>query len=210
MDDQRTPWEETTGLRLVTGSRSTPGSTGWSDDAPKLVSDEAFVRHLTPCLTLVSGVGMTREERSTWMDAAWLALNQFTEAEIKLGAAGAMRQADHPSKIVATIVRTIAAERESRYQPHAPSIARPVALPAPGDTRCTADEAREICKRFKIGSFALAQVTDPHRPTPTPAFADKDRPCRNPTPEDYQRLFGIDPVAERAKGEAARAALLNA
>ena len=192
-----TAWQEITGKVVDLASRSTLPTTSSRTSAEQRISPEDFSAALTPCLSLTGGVGMSRDERRIWLNAAYKALEGFTPADIQNGAAAAMLVADHPSKIVPSIVAAIEREKASRYQPMA-SIVRPDVrgLPAPGGERPTADEVAQISKRYGVGSFASKRAADPSRPAHVTTNADPDRPCRAPTRADYIRLFGVDPEAQ--------------
>lgn len=165
-----------------------------------------------PCLQLVAPVGMGEDDRDIWFEAAQLALADVPADLLRRGAQYAMAHADHPSKIVPAIMREIADSLRSRRNVGAAEAAiwqgadnRPAALPAPGGERPTKTELDSICRQYGVGRYAQASAGNAHRPTPMPATADPARASKNPSVEDYKRLFGIDPAEERAKGEAMRA-----
>lgn len=71
------------------------------------VSRAEFAAELTPCLALVSGVGMSQSDQRVWLNAAYKALDGIPIALLKRGCAAAMRTADHPSKIVPAILAEV-------------------------------------------------------------------------------------------------------
>lgn len=155
---------------------------------------------------------MSEDDRDIWFEAARLALIEVPADLLRRGAQHAMMHADHPSKIVPAIMREIGDSLRARRNVGATEAAiwqgadnRPAALPAPGGERATAGELDSICRQYGVGRYAKAAASIPHRPTQVAPAADPLRPSRNPSPEDYKRLFGIDPAEERVKGEALRA-----
>lgn len=196
-----TAWEDIGGGRQVaTVARSTPPSislrvANLTDLVP--VTNEEFVTEVSPCLALVSGVGMTRDDQRAWFAAAFKALEGVPIALLRRGAAKAMRVADHPSKIVPAIIAEIDEDWRwrRRMQESSP---QPERLPAPGDSQCTPAEAREIIERFGLGrKFGAA----PHPARPVPVTNPMGTPGRAPTREDYIRL-GVDPaVLDRLEAE---------
>lgn len=204
-----TPWQEVIGrLRAVEGGRSTlPSPSSPTDSQPARVDRAAFAAELTPCLALASGVGMSGEDRREWLNAAYRAIGHYPLPLLKAGAAEALRTADHPSKIVPSItghVQPILDEQQRRSASIA-KVFEGVALPAPGQSRCTPEEAAEIIKRFGVGSFAADRTADPTRPTTVPTTADPQRHCRVPTREDYIRLGVAPAVLDRIAEHAAAA-----
>jgi len=71
------------------------------------VSRAEFANEMTPCLALTSGVGMTAADQRVWLSAAYRALDGIPIALLKRGCDAAMKTADHPSKIVPTIIKEI-------------------------------------------------------------------------------------------------------
>lgn len=73
----------------------------------RLVPAEAkrFRNELTACLVLTAPVGMTEEARGEWLAVAWQTLKHLPADLLAIGAAKARETADHPSKIVPTIIR---------------------------------------------------------------------------------------------------------
>ena len=199
---------------MVEGPRSqlpTGSSRGAVSDELRPADARQFVTILTPCLTLVAPVGMSEDDRDIWFEAAQLALANVPADLLRRGAQHALMHADHPSKIVPAIMREIGDSLKARRNVGAVEAAvwqgadnRPTALPDPGGERATKDELDSICRQYGVGRYAKASAGSPHRPTPAPATGDPSRPSRAPSPEDYKRLFGIDPVEEQRKAEAMR------
>jgi hypothetical protein len=66
-----------------------------------------FAAALTPCLALVGGIGMDGQARREWLNAAFVAMGDVPADLLKQGARAAMLKADHPSKILPTIMEEI-------------------------------------------------------------------------------------------------------
>jgi hypothetical protein len=171
------------------------------------VSRAEFAAEIVPCLSLASGVSMSEADQRVWLNAAYKALDGIPIKLLKRGCAAAMMKADHPSKIVPTIMADIGADWEWRKQAVRPNAmetaAAAQALPEPGGERPNAAEIDAICKRFSVGRYAKAsaRAPSPHMPVAQAAL-DPDRECRKPTREDYIRLFGIDPEAPKSAPDA--------
>lgn len=147
---------------------------------------------------------MNEDGRIEWLRAATETLRGIPHDLLRRGCDAARRKADHPSKIIPAIMAEIGDTWEWRKaQRTAPLDNRNI---APEKPVCTPEEATEILKRYKVGSFAVNKPqASPHTPTVMPSTADPHRECRAPTREDYIRLFGIDPEAPKpaADSEAA-------
>lgn len=202
MDDRETDtpqWQKITGrLRVVEGGRSTePSTSSPTSSEVTRIDAPTFAAELTPCLSLASGVGMSREDRREWLNAAYKAIGHYPIDLLKAGAAVAMRIADHPSKIIPAIVAEVqpVLDRQRAAQGRINAIWQgaengPYALPAPGQERPTGDEVADICKQYGVGSFAANAPAVRKKPS---GAADPQRQCRMPTREDYIRMFGVDP-----------------
>lgn len=171
------------------------------------VSRQEFAAEIVPCLSLTSGVGMKDEDQRVWLNAAYKALDGIPIKLLKRGAAAAMLRADHPSKIVPTIMAEIGEDWAWRKKAVLPSEIRVAAsaqaLLAPGGEHATPAEIDAICKKFSVGRYAKDGAgSRPDAPTEMPRNADPERECRKPTREDYIRLFGIDPEAPKPADEA--------
>lgn len=84
------------------------------------VSPEEFANEVTPCLSLASGVGMSRQDQRVWLNAAYRALDGIPIALLKRGCDTAMKTADHPSKIVPAIIGAVQSDwdwRKSHRRP---------------------------------------------------------------------------------------------
>lgn len=147
---------------------------------------EDVITILSPILALVGAAGMSQDDRREWLAAATDALQHIPHDLLSAAAASAKQACDHPSKVIPFIIReteaSIAFRRraladwEQRYREH-------YALPAPGESRCTGQEAAEIidkeCPWVRQGQEAPVKV---HRGPP-----------RMPTRADYIAL-GVDPA----------------
>lgn len=119
------------------------------------VSRQEFATELVPCLALTGGAGMNVEARREWLNAAYKALEGIPILLLQRGSRAAMAKADHPSKIVPTILEAIKADwdwRKNYYPPRS----RPVKVwePAP---RISPEERQEVSAMFdqllsKLGS----------------------------------------------------------
>lgn len=166
-----------------------------------------FAAALTPCLSLVAGVGLKGDERREWLHAAYIALGDMPVDLLKRGAHEAMRTADHPSKIVPAIIAEVATaletrKRNARPSPYSEAIANQIALPAPGNTQCRPEEAAEIIEKFAIGR------KHPEQGNPwTPKKVDgaSGAPSRAPAREEYIKIFGVAPdILDQIEAEKAK------
>lgn len=95
------------------------------------VSRAEFAAEVSPCLTLVAGVGMTADDQTTWLKAAYRALDGIPIRLLRRGSAAAMQTADHPSKIVPAIIREVREDwewRKRRQPTPAPTAPEPLAI----------------------------------------------------------------------------------
>ncbi|WP_259384331.1 hypothetical protein, partial [Bacillus thuringiensis] len=115
------------------------------------VSRAEFAAELVPCLALSVGVGMSEEDRKTWLNAAYKALDGIPIALLKRGAQAALMRADHPSKIVPIITKEIGEDWAWRRKASDPNWLR-TETPAPDAKQdlCSPDDARAIFKRFGL------------------------------------------------------------
>lgn len=131
-------------------SRPAPLSPSLVTAAPDLAacSKREFATALTPCLALAAGIGFKGDDRTEWLQAAYLALEGVPADLIKRGARAAMLVADHPSKIVPAIMedigpewrrRRLSAARAREYQ----------ALPAPDNRGISEAERQEVGSLMK-------------------------------------------------------------
>lgn len=117
------------------------------------VSDGVFAQHISPCLQLVAPVGMDMESQATWIEAAHKALAGIPIGLLKRGCETAMRNADHPAKIVKAITDEIGESWATRKR--LASSSRPEPMPALAEPeRCTPEQARAILEEFGLaGKF---------------------------------------------------------
>jgi len=196
MDDQQEPtaWQETTGLVSQPEQRAISSQTTANYTNLTPATKAEFAAALTPCLSLVAGVGLKGDERREWLHAAYIALGDMPVDLLKRGTHAAMRTADHPSKIVPAIIAECASALEARKRNRGPSLHDQAmlqrALPAPGESQCLPEEAAEIIAKFKIG----AKHNSPRDPwRPAPVSGPSGAPGRKPTREDYIKIFGVAP-----------------
>lgn len=100
-----TAWEEVGAI-----ARSTPRSlqcriADITDTDP--CSSEEIIGELAPLLALVAPTGMDTQARRVWFNAAVRALDGIPILLLKRGVEAATAKADHPSKIVPTILATV-------------------------------------------------------------------------------------------------------
>jgi len=170
----------------------------WMDLTP--VGKKDFAMALAPCLTLAAGIGMDDETRREWLNAAYLALEGIPLDLLQRGAKDALKTADHPSKIVPAITKSVGAAwenriaLESRRAQTAHEVAmqieqnRQAKLPAPGpDALGNPETTKQILDRVWPNRFK-------HEPDyrPEALNLDPDRPTRAPTRADYEAM-GVEP-----------------
>lgn len=171
---------------------------------PQRIERSVFANELTPCLALVSASGMTREDRREWMEAAYRALSGFTPAQLKIGAAAAMRTADHPSKIVPAIISAIHGEmKEHERTRYLDGYGHP-SLRETREGYCTPEEAAEIMAQLRARKPSFAAPVR-QRPTFDPGPKLDPSRARMPTREDYLRMGVAPEVLDRIEAEAAQA-----
>lgn len=94
-------------------------------------SPDEIIGELTPVLALVVPTGMDTQARRIWFHAAVRALEGIPIRLLQRGAAAAMLKADHPSKIVATIMKEIADDWKWRKRMRGPSVVADPPRPEP-------------------------------------------------------------------------------
>ena len=112
---------------------------------------EQFRNELTSCLTLTAPSGMTTEDRNEWLRVAWGTLRDIPPDMLALGCKKAREIADHPSKIVPTIMREVGPWLETRRRNAGPlerSIPAERQLTKP--EYVTPEQMAEIRKEFGI------------------------------------------------------------
>jgi hypothetical protein len=166
------------------------------------VSRAEFAAELTPCLALTSGVGMGGEEQTTWLRAAYKALDGIPIGLLKRGAAAAMKKADHPSKIVPAIMAEVEQAWDWRRRHRAAKAEAAAALPAPAPASAPVphEETQAILNRVWKTMAEHDSGRDPARPTRIEGGSD--RPARVPTREDYIAM-GVDPAVLDAQASEA-------
>jgi len=110
MDDYQQMTGQTTGSGGLPAPRSAPSRIQpWADrqEALRPATAEDFHRELTSCLILVAPTGMSDDDRTEWLIAARAALDGIPADLLARGAAVARKYCDHPSRIVAQIMREI-------------------------------------------------------------------------------------------------------
>jgi hypothetical protein len=98
---------------------------------------------LTPCLQLVAPVGMSVDDKASWFEAAQMALSHLPADMVRDAAVKAMRQADHPSKIVPIIIRETKDWYETRKS-YSDIANKFQALPAPNKDNRSPSERKSI------------------------------------------------------------------
>lgn len=113
-----------------------------------------FAGALLPSLALVSPTGMTENDRTEWLNAAWIALDGIPLDLLKRGCVAA-RFADHPAKIIPAILietkETWGRRRANRSDILAAmEKMEPKNQPLSPEERCTPEQAAEIIKRVGL------------------------------------------------------------
>lgn len=139
-----TAWEEIGGRAIAP---STPRSlqcriSDITDTDP--CSPAEIIGELTPLLALVAPTGMDRDARRVWFNAAVRALEGIPILLLKRGVEAAIAKADHPSKIVPTILGSVKEDWEWRRNYRAP---KPVQAWEPS-SRVPEGERREVAAMF--------------------------------------------------------------
>lgn len=122
MDEEpETAWQAIGNLSVVQSAQRSISSRTDNDDERR----RDFATCVTPCLSLVGGVGMNREDRREWLNAAYRVLGEVPADLLRKGADRAMVTVDHPSKIVPAIMAAISDEwafrkRTADYPPPPP------------------------------------------------------------------------------------------
>lgn len=116
---------------------------------------ELFAVELTACLALVVPVGMTEEARREWLSVAWQTLRHLPSDLLSAGCIEARKTADHPSKIVPTIIGYAEHRYQDRKRINREYPANTIAL-APPDrpdpNYCTPEEADAILRQYGLKS----------------------------------------------------------
>lgn len=140
MDDatgrELTAWEEVGAIAPST-PRSLQCRIADITDTDPCSSDE-IIGELTPLLALVAPTGMDTQARRVWFNAAVRALDGIPILLLQRGVEAATAKADHPSKIVPTILATVKDDWAWRRNYRAP---KPVQVWEP--TRRVPDGERE-------------------------------------------------------------------
>jgi predicted secreted protein len=171
------------------------------------IDPRILVKALSSCLTLVAGVGMSTQERDLWLTSATITLKEWPEDLIRIGVERARKVADHPAKIVPTIV----AETETMLKRRKDVLGKlmwiakieqderwrdPLEDFDEAD-RCTPEQAAQIIAEVE------AEMGVKLRPDIQQYVRKHEGPPRKPTRQDYIDM-GIDPaVLDEPKGEAA-------
>lgn len=147
---------------------------------------------MTPCLTIVGGIGMDEAARREWLHAAWIVLEDMPHDLLKRGAREAMTIADHPSKIIPAITKATQvewAERKARRRAEAQlrsDIAATVALTQ--SHRALEDANRnETTAQILARNWPTMHMHEPGR-RENGLNLNPERECRRPTREDYLRM----------------------
>jgi hypothetical protein len=117
---------------------------------------EEFGTELTACLALVAPVGMDQEARREWLAVAWATLQHLPADMLAYGCKKARETADHPSKIVPTIMAETRDWYKTRQNIAAPidclMIAAPTEEPKPEEPMTAEDiaEANILFKRMGL------------------------------------------------------------
>jgi hypothetical protein len=128
---------------------------------------QEIIMQLMPTLALVGASGLTQSDREEWLAAATDALKDVPADLLKGAISRARLNCDHPSKVIPFITRDVANGwnwRRKHLAEVREDTARHSALPAPGQTYCTAEEARAIVDEVFPQARELAPVKSAHVP----------------------------------------------
>lgn len=134
-----------------------------------------FRNELTACLALVVPVGMTEAGRREWLAVAWETVGHLPPDLLQIGCKKARETADHPSKIVPTILFEVRDMMKWRREE--------MRVPLLEVKPCTPDQAERILDAEGILDSVRASIK---RVGPPP-------PRRKPTRQDYIEM-GVDPA----------------
>jgi hypothetical protein len=151
-----------------------------------------FRRQLTACLVLVAPTGMTQEDRTEWLRAAWGTLDGIPADLLEAGCEVARETCDHPAKIVPAIVRVVDPLWRKRKEDRAnvrTALAK-MTDPEPEEPRCTPEQAAEI-----IAAVGLKMEGERPRPTHTGKPIPPDRA--------WYIAHGVDPNTLDTREQAA-------
>lgn len=138
---------------------------------------EQFRDQLTACLTLVAPSGMAPADRDEWLRTAWITVQHLPADLLVRGCDVARRTCDHPSKIVATVMREVDTTMAQRRKDLAKVKAlvasvKPEREALPDDGRCDPAAAAAILAEFGLASdkdmraAARVHLGPPRKPTP--------------------------------------------
>lgn len=149
-----TAWEEVNGRSLTTSTQRSLQCriSDITDTDP--CSPAEIIGELTPLLALVAPTGMDTQARRVWFNAAVRALEGIPILLLQRGVEAATAKADHPSKIVPTILATVKDDWAWRREARAP---RAVQVWEPDNRRVPDAERQEVAAMFdqllnKLGS----------------------------------------------------------
>jgi hypothetical protein len=108
-------------------------------------SPAEIIGELTPLLALVAPTGMDTQARRVWFNAAVRALEGIPILLLRRGVEAATAKADHPSKIVPTILAAIKDDWAWRREYRAP---KSVQVWEPSRKRISDSERQEVAAMF--------------------------------------------------------------
>lgn len=153
-----TAWQEIGGIAPVSSTQRSLQCriSDITDTDP--CSPAEIIGELTPLLALVAPTGMDTQARRVWFNAAVRALEGIPILLLRRGVEAATAKADHPSKIVPTILATVKDDWAWRREYRAP---KPVQVWEPDNKRIPDSERQEVAAMFddllaKIGSGEAA------------------------------------------------------
>lgn len=112
---------------------------------------ETLVKSLSSALVLSAPAGFTEGDRRAWLAAAAVTLQGIPADLLELGVAAARRTADHPSRIVPTIMTEVQEAWNRRRQAYRDE--RAYAAPEDEIEPCTPEQAAEILAEFGLPSL---------------------------------------------------------
>lgn len=168
-------------------SGSEPNSIAAAKARLQPADPDDILSQLGPVLALCGAAGMSPDDRTEWLAAAIDALKDVPADLLEEALAECRKRADHPSKVIPFVTsyteERIMWRRNNLERARDNAAPAATALPSPGKSYCTSQEAAEIIDKHvpwvRQGLEAPAKV---HRGPP-----------RMPTRADYIAL-GVDPA----------------
>lgn len=135
---------------------------------------------------------MSPDDKKGWYHAAWLVLEKVPADLLRRGVAAAMEKADHPSRIVSTIMANVKEDWDWRRK----CLAEDARIAAEVNAQVEANRSAAAIENRSTGETTaeiLARVwptMENHAPGRREGGLNlnPERECRQPTKEDYLRM----------------------